>query len=924
MDFVGLQFFQGFLMAKNIDFSHLSSSDITFIDSMYDNYRKNPESLDESWQRFFQGFEFSSIGFGSSEGTGEGISDAKLRSEFNVFRLIQSFRSRGHLLADTNPIRPRRDRNARISLQEYGLSEADLETKFQCGEFVGLGPATLKEILDHLKKIYCAKIGFQYMHSNNTDVRRFMREKIESSAKNIDLPMDKKKRILKKLNEANVFENFLQTKYIGQKRFSLEGGETTIAALDAIINKGADLGAKEFVIGMAHRGRLNVLANTVGKSYEYIFTEFEGGSQEEQQGHSGDVKYHMGFTTVQQTPGGKEVFVKLLPNPSHLETVAPVAIGYARAQEDLHYDGDQSKIIPIIIHGDASVSGQGIVYETIQMSKLKGYGVGGSIHFVINNQIGFTTDFEDGRSSHYCVSVAKTVEAPIIQVNGDDPEAVVYAVELAVEFRQKFKEDIFIDMVCYRKYGHNEGDEPRFTQPHLYDLITKHKNPRELYLDQLLASDKIEAQLASEMIEEYKQTLADRFNNVRQKDIPAKSKGPHKDWEGLTTSKEDSFDQSPATGVKKEILEKVLKAINTIPSGMQVIKKTQKVLEDRDNAYNTDKLDWASAELLAYGSLLEAGNPLRFTGQDVIRGTFSHRHAKIFDERTNEAYCGLEFISPNQGKVSIYNSLLSEYAVLGFEFGYSWATPKVLTIWEAQFGDFSNGAQIMIDQYIASAEVKWQRMSGLLMLLPHGHEGAGPEHSSARPERYLQLAADNNMIIANCTTPANMFHLIRRQLTWNFRKPAVVMTPKSLLRDPRCTSVKDEFINGRFQETIDDPNTAKKVGRVLFCTGKIYYDLYEKKIADKRDDVAVVRMEQLHPLPEKQIRKILAKYDGAELVWVQEEPANMGYWTYLMRFADIFSKFKLISRKASASPATGFSNVHKKEQADIVTKAFAK
>jgi 2-oxoglutarate dehydrogenase E1 component len=911
-------------MAKNIDFTHLSSSDITFIDSLYDTYRVTPDAVDESWQRFFQGFDFSDSLNGASVGAGSGITDENFKREINVFRLIQSFRTRGHLLADTNPIRPRKDRQARISLEEYGLSEADLKTTFKSGAFVGLGPATLQEILDSLKKIYCGKIGFQYMHSHNTDIRRWMREKIESTAQNIDLSIDKKKRILQKLNEANVFENFLQTKYVGQKRFSLEGGESTIPALDAVINKGAELGAHEFVIGMAHRGRLNVLANTVGKTYEYIFTEFEGGSIEEMQGHSGDVKYHMGFTTVQKTITGQEVFVKLLPNPSHLETVAPVAIGYCRAQLDNHYNGDLTKVIPIIIHGDASVAGQGVVYETLQMSKLKGYAVGGSIHFVINNQIGFTTDFEDGRSSQYCVSVAKAVEAPIIQVNGDDPEAVVYAIELAVEFRQKFKEDIFIDMVCYRKYGHNEGDEPRYTQPNLYDLITKHKNPRELYLDQLLTSGKIESQLANEMIEAYKQLLSDRFNNVRQKEIPTKIKGPHKDWEGLGFSKPESFDESPATGVKIEVLEKVLKAINSIPAGMQLMKKTQKVLDDRDLAFSSDKLDWASAELLAYGSLLEEGHPLRFTGQDVIRGTFSHRHAKVFDEQTNAAYCGLEYISEKQGKVSLYNSLLSEYAVLGFEFGYSWATPNTLTIWEAQFGDFSNGAQIVIDQYITSAEVKWQRMSGLLMLLPHGHEGAGPEHSNARPERYLQMSADNNIIVANCSTPANMFHLIRRQLTWTFRKPAIVMTPKSLLRDPRCTSSREEFINGKFIEVFDDINVGKSVSRVVFCTGKIYYELKDKKTADKRDDIAIVRLEQLHPLPEKQIKKILAKYAGVECFWVQEEPMNMGYWTYLLRFSEIFGAFKLVSRKASASPATGFSNVHKKEQAEIITKAFAK
>ncbi len=910
-------------MSKIFDFSHLSSSDISFIDSLYDTYRTNPESVDESWQRFFQGFEFQGAGFGTSGTSGEGISDQKLRAEFNVFRLIQSFRTRGHLLADTNPIRPRRDRKARISLEEYGLSDADRKSVFQCGEFLGIGPATLDQILDHMKEIYCGKIGFQYMHSNNTDVRRFMRERIESTAKKINLPIEKKKRILEKLNEANVFENFLQTKYIGQKRFSLEGGEATIPALDAIINKSAELGAQEFVIGMAHRGRLNVLANIVGKTYEYIFTEFEGGSEEEKSGQAGDVKYHKGFTSIKKATNGKEVFVKLLPNPSHLETVDPIVVGYCRALQDNHYNGDMNKVIPIQIHGDAAVAGQGIVYETVQMSKLKAYNVGGSIHLVINNQIGFTTDIEDARSSQYCVSIAKTIEVPIIQVNGDDPEAVVYAIELAVEFRQKFNEDIFVDIVCYRKYGHNEGDEPRYTQPHLYGLITKHKNPRELYIDYLLSKGEIEAKLATEMMEAYKQLLSDRFNNVRQNEIPKKGKGPHKDWEGLEFAGPDAFDESPATGVKREALDKVMKALLHVPQGMELMKKTQKILDDRKEFYEGDKLDWSLGELLAYGTLADEGHPLRFTGEDVIRGTFSHRQAKIFDDRTNESYCGLENISPSQGKISIYNSLLSEYAVLGFEYGYAWGNPKALTIWEAQFGDFVNGAQIMIDQYISSAEAKWQRMNGLVMLLPHGHEGAGPEHSSARPERFLQLAADDNMVVANCTTPANMFHLLRRQVKWSFRKPTIVMTPKSLLRDPRASSTRDELINGKFQEVIDDPNTGKKVTRVVLCTGKIYYDLYEKKIADKRDDVAIVRVEQLYPLPEKKLAKILEKYKGAEPVWVQEEPKNQGYWTFLLRY-DQFRNLRLISRKSLASPATGFSNVHKKEQADIVANAFSK
>lgn len=911
-------------MKKPVDFSHLSSSDISFIDSLYDEYKNNPDGVEQSWKSFFQGFEFNSPHFASS-GTGGEISDVKLRKEFNVFRLIQSFRTRGHLLSDTNPIRARKDRDARISLEFYDLTEGDLKETFLCGEFVGLGPATLGDILTHMKAVYCGKIGVEYMHSNNTDVRRWVRERFESTAKNYNLSSEKKKRILRKLNEATVFENFLQTKYVGQKRFSLEGGESTIPGLDAIINHGADLGAKEFVIGMAHRGRLNVLANIVGKTYEYIFNEFEGGTIEELAGYGdGDVKYHLGFTSIRETINKKEVYLKILPNPSHLEAVAPVVLGYNRAQSDLIYDKDNSKIVPIIIHGDAAVAGQGVVYETLQMSKLPAYETGGAIHFVINNQIGFTTDFSDARSSHYCVSVAKTVEAPVLHVNGDDPEAVVYACEIAIEYRQRFKQDIFVDMVCYRKHGHNEGDEPKYTQPHLYGLISKQKNPREIYLEKLLKGNEIDAGLAQSMQEEYKELLAARFNNLKQKEIPLRKQGPHKQWEGLDWSKPADFESSPATAVKKEQLDKIIESITNVPDGFKTLKKAQKILDERKSKYVENNLDWAMAELLAYGTLLLDKNHVRFTGQDVIRGTFSHRHAKVFDEYTNEAYCGLDSIEDGQGQMRIYNSLLSEYAVLGYEYGYSQGTPRSLVVWEAQFGDFNNGAQIIIDQFITSCESKWRRMTGLVMLLPHGYEGAGPEHSNARPERFLQLAAEYNIVVANCTTPANFFHILRRQLAWNFRKPLMVFTPKSLLRDPRCSSTVDELTKGKFQEVIDDSYVdVKKVKRILFCTGKIFYDLQERQLKDERKDVAIVRLEQIYPLVESQIKTVLDKYKGAEAFWVQEEPMNMGAWTYLLRWRDIFGEMKCISRKSSASPATGFASVHIREQTDIVNRSFA-
>lgn len=905
---------------KTMDFSHLASSDISYIDSLYEQYKTNPEEAEESWKHFFLGFEF---GAGKGDFSGD-LDEGQLKKEFNVFRLIQSFRARGHLLSDTNPIRPRRDRHARISLKDYDLSEADLDTHFICGEFVGLGNAKLKDIFEYMQKLYCGKIGIEYMHSNDTDMRRWIRNEYESTYLNKNYSKDKKKRILHKLNEANVFENFLQTKYTGQKRFSLEGGESTIPALDAIVNQGAELGAKEFIIGMAHRGRLNVLANTLGKTYEYIFSEFEGNSLEQtNEEGDGDVKYHMGYTSAQLTAENKEVYLKLLPNPSHLEAVAPVAVGYARAQVDIAYDGDESKIVPIIIHGDAAVAGQGIVYETLQMSELDGYRTGGSIHFVINNQIGFTTDFTDARSSHYCTSVAKMLDIPIIHVNGDNPEDVVFACELAMKFRQKFKKDVFVDMVCYRKHGHNEGDEPKYTQPHLYGLISKAKNPRELYIEQLANSGEMDKDIAKEMQKEFKQLLSDRFNNVKQQELPKRVKGPHKEWLNMRWSKPEDFDKSPATGVKKEDLDKILNAMTTTPEGFKTLRKAQKILDDRQKRYKSDTIDWAMAEMFAYGSLLLNNHNIRFTGQDVIRGTFSHRHMKVFDETTNIPYCGLDNMQEDQGRVHIYNSLLSEYAVLGFEYGYTQATPSSLNIWEAQFGDFSNGAQIMIDQFISAAESKWRRMSDLVMLLPHGYEGAGPEHSSCRPERYLQLCAEYNMVVCDVTTPANMFHALRRQLAWEFRKPLIVFTPKSLLRHPDCVSKVEDFTKGSFQELIDDEKVkAKDVKKVVFCTGKVYYDLYKHQQENNIKDTAIVRLEQLYPLPLNQIEEIKKKYKGASFKWVQEEPFNMGAWTYLLRWRETFAEFDCVARKSSASPATGYASVHLREQQDIIEKAF--
>ena len=910
-------------MTTKNDYSHLLSSDSAYIDSMYEDYKKDPSALDESWQMFFKGFEYKLDDvMGSTEGGT--ISDDTLIKEFNVFRLVQAYRARGHLLSDTNPIRPRKDRAAKLELAEYGLKESDLEQEFICGKFLGLGKAKLKDIITHIKRIYCYKIGIEYYHSNNTEIRRWVREKFEKEYHTIDLPMDKKKRILHKLNQASVFENFLQTKYIGQKRFSLEGGESTIPALDAMITKGVDLGAKEFVFGMAHRGRLNVLANVIGKSYGFIFKEFEPGDDEQHTG-GGDVKYHQGYSSIQKTANDKDVYLKIMHNPSHLECVAPVALGYARAQADIRYGKDTSAVVPVMIHGDAAVAGQGVVYETLQMAELPAYQCGGAIHFIINNQIGFTTDWHDARSSHYSCSLARTLEAPILHVNGDDPESVVYAMEFATEFRQKFKTDIFIDMVCYRKHGHNEGDEPKYTQPELYGRIAKAKNPRQLYLDSLLQWHQMSKDEVKKMEQDFKQMLSDRFNDVKDDTLPERVKGPHTEWLDLTWSKAEDFDKSPSTAVDKKMVETIIEKITTAPDGFNVLKKAQKILNDRKKSFENDTLDWAMCELLAYGSLLLEGNNVRFTGQDVIRGTFSHRMSKLFDEKTNDAYCGLAHLDEKQGELKIYNSHLSEYGVLGFEYGYSLASPKSLNIWEAQFGDFSNTAQVIVDQFISAGESKWERMSGITMLLPHGYEGQGPEHSSCRPERYLQLCANDNMIVANPTTPANMFHLLRRQQAYQFRKPLVVFTPKSLLRAAECTSKVNDLTSGSFQEVIDDTQVGNTVKRVVFCTGKVYYDLKAKKKAENDDSIAIVRLEQLYPFPKKQVDAILSKYKGADLVWVQEEPINMGYWEHLItRQFQTFMNFKVIARPMSSTPATGFSHVHKREQENIIKEAFKK
>lgn len=724
------------------------------------------------------------------------------------------------------------------------------------------------------------------------------------------------------MNQAVVFEQFLHKKFVGQKRFSLEGNEALIPALDAIVELGAKIGIKEFIVGMAHRGRLNVLANIFNKTYEAIFSEFEGKEYEDNI-FDGDVKYHLGYSCDITTDNGHDVHMTLAPNPSHLETVDPVVEGITRSKIDT-YLKDEKEIVPILIHGDAAISGQGVVYEVIQMAQLDGYRTGGTIHIVVNNQIGFTTNYLDGRSSTYCTDVGKVTLSPVLHVNGDDVEAVIQAVQFAIEYRQEFHRDVFIDILGYRKYGHNEGDEPRFTQPLLYKSISKHANPRDIYLNQLIKEGIITKAEAKTVESDFNNLLQERLSDAKEIEKASVTHFLKRTWEDYSYCKEGEFDQSPNTGYDKKKLVALGKKIATLPKDKAFIRKINKLFNDRLNMITDGtKLDWATGELLAYATLLEEGYPVRLSGQDVERGTFSHRHAVIKVEESEEEYIPLNNISKKQSKFHIYNSLLSEYGVLGFEYGYAMATPNGLTIWEAQFGDFFNGAQIVIDQFLSAAEEKWKVQNGLVMLLPHGYEGQGAEHSSGRMERFLQLCAENNMQVANASTPANYFHLLRRQMHRKFRKPLIVFTPKSLLRLPKCVSTVDEMSKGGFQEVIDDVNAkAKNVDTVVFCTGKFYYDLLAKQEEEKNENIAIVRVEQLYPLPQKQLDKVLAKYKNAKnYIWAQEEPENMGAWTHILRhFTSV--DLEVISLAESGAPATGSSKAHAVRHNDIIDRVF--
>ncbi|MAW21124.1 MAG: 2-oxoglutarate dehydrogenase E1 component [Flavobacteriales bacterium] len=897
-------------------FPFLGALHIGLIEEMYDRYIQDPHSVEGDWSNFFQGFDFA------KEVYSEEDIPQVFQKEFKVINLIDDYRKSGHLFTKTNPVRERRKYTPTLDYKNFGLEESDLDIEFQAGEQIGIGPSTLRAIITHLEKVYCQSIGVEYMYIRDPEEIEWIKNRLHQNSNTPNFEAIQKKHILHKLNQAVAFENFLHKKFVGQKRFSLEGSESLIPALDALVEHSSELGVKEFVMGMAHRGRLNMLANIFNKTYKEIFSEFEGKLYEDDD-ISGDVKYHLGFTSIQQCNNGNNIQLNLTPNPSHLEAVNPVVEGITRAKLDSKYNGDVNKILPILLHGDAAVAGQGIVYEVIQMAQLDGYQTGGTIHIAVNNQVGFTTNYLDARSSTYCTDVAKVTLSPVFHVNGDDVEAVVHALQIAVEYRQKYHKDVFIDLLCYRKYGHNEGDEPRFTQPKLYEAISKHKNPREIYKEKLMNEGVVEASIAKELEQDFQSLLQDRFDEAKEIKKAKITPFLREEWSSIKRNFNENFKGSDATNIKAEKLRDLAKYLYNVPEFNKLFKKTRKLLTDRKNMVEEkDSLDWAMGELLAYASLLDEGHDVRLSGQDVERGTFSHRHAILKVEQSEEEVCPLNNISTT-AKFEAYNSLLSEYGVLGFDYGYSMARPNALTIWEAQFGDFSNGAQIILDQFISCGEDKWKVMSGLVMLLPHGYEGQGAEHSSARLERYLQLCAKYNMQIVNCTTPANFYHVIRRQLKRPFRKPLVVFTPKSLLRHPRCVSSITDLSNGMFEAIIDDTINEELVDKLVLCSGKIYYELLEKREQEGIENVALVRVEQIFPLDKGYIKSLVKKYNVKELVWVQEEPENMGAWTFILSELRMLG-ISVISREASAATATGSSKISLVEQNKIIDKVFKK
>ena len=907
-------------------FSFLNSAHTSFFAEMYDQYLESPDSLEPSWKAFFQGFDF---GLESANITVEEKTFAvpeNIKKEFQVINLIDAYRKRGHLFTVTNPVRERRKYLPTLDIENFGLENSDLELVFSAGEIVGIGADKLKNIIDHLKRIYCDSIGIEYMYIRDPNKVKWIQNQININGNHPNFSKEEKLQILESLNKAYTFENFLQKKYVGQKRFSLEGGESLIPAIDFLINSAAEKGVEEFIMGMSHRGRLNTLANIFGKSSKDIFGEFEGKDYEEDI-FDGDVKYHLGWTSERTTPSGKKINMNLAPNPSHLESVDPIVQGIARAKLENDFDNQTNKVLPIIVHGDAAIAGQGVVYELVQMSRLKGYSTGGTIHLIVNNQVGFTTNYLDARSSTYCSDVGKVTLSPVLHVNSDDVEAVIHAVTFALEYRNEFNRDVFIDLLGYRKYGHNEGDEPRFTQPKLYKYISSHPNPRDIYGSKLIDQGLIQKQYISKIESEYFSELEEELTDSKKKDKTKITPFMQEVWKGYHRVDEKKMLEDFNTGSDKKEVINVARSITNLPN-KSFLRKVVKLFDSREKlVFEKGKVDWGMAELLAYGTLMTEGFNIRISGQDVERGTFSHRHAVLKSEDSEEEYLPLNNIeSKNKGVFKIYNSLLSEYGVLGFDYGYALANPKCLTIWEAQFGDFSNGAQIIIDQYISSAEDKWKLQNGIVLYLPHGYEGQGAEHSSARMERYLQLCAKDNMYAANCTTPSNLFHLLRRQMLTNFRKPLILFTPKSLLRHPKVISDIDELSSSKFISVISDPEIDPiKADSLVFCTGKFYFDLIDYREKNNIKNVAIVRIEQLFPLPVKLIISEIKKFSNAEdIVWAQEEPRNMGAWNHIQTYHPVAKNMRPATRRFYGSTASGSHVRFERRHKQVIEYVFDK
>jgi len=899
--------------------SPVNHSNVDYIDSLYLEYKQNPDAVALEWKRFFEGLEFGqSRSLGLSE------------KEFDVYHLIQAYRNYGHFEASLDPLSNTAPSSEQLALKKFNLTEKDLNTVFQIGSMIGKPNSSLKEIIATLRQVYCGKLSVQCAEAL-PEVRNWFIREFELENPKFKLTANEKKEVFHSLARTEALEKFIHTRYVGTKRFSVEGGDALMPMLETLVQKSPQYKFEEIVIGMAHRGRVNVLANFMGKGLEYIFGDFNGPTElaEPIDDFDGDVKYHLGYVAHKETTNGPTCQVTLAYNPSHLEAVNPVVLGMVRAAQRRRKDTkERKKVIPVLIHGDAAFAGQGVVLETFQMSQVKGYTVGGTLHIVIDNQVGFTTNPENHRSSHYSSDVAKVLATPVLHVNGDDAESCVRALEIAIKFRQEWGRDIVINMICYRRFGHNEGDEPAYTQPLMYEIIKGHPTLKDIYGKQLARENALDTKYMDSFYQEKMDNLQKIYDDTKKNPPKAKPFKFDGFWKGFRKGTRADLDKPVNTQVDVAVLKDLGKKLSEVPAGFTPHPKLVKGLLETRRAMAEGKqpLDWGTAELLAYGSLLTEGTSVRLSGQDCVRGTFTHRHAGLYDFKNGEPYAALDQVNGDKVEFCVYDSILSEYAVLGFEYGNAACDPTFLTLWEAQFGDFSNGAQIIIDQFLSSGESKWMQMTGLVLLLPHGYEGQGPEHSSARLERWLQLCAQGNMQVVNLTTPAQIFHAMRRQMKRDFRKPLIVMSPKSLLRHPKAVSTLEELGQGGFQEIIVDKADAKKVNTAVFVSGKLYYELLEEKEKQKKDNIVLIRMEQIYPFAERQIVDALKSFPNLKnVVWAQEEPKNMGAFQHVyFKFQDMFKREKLkwdleyVGRPERSSPATGSVYRHKVEQNEFI------